>query len=91
MSVSFQGPKDHGKPFPVTLDLNNALASRLLRSMGYKVGEETAGAMPIKEAKKGISEARETLKDVEDLKHLWYLSEMVDDLIQAGEEQLTWF
>lgn len=91
MSVSFQGPKAPGKAFPATLDLNNGLASRLLRAMGYKVGEETAGEMPIKKAKKGISDARETIKDVEDLKYLWYLSEMVDDLIQAGDKKLIWF
>jgi hypothetical protein len=43
MSVSFQGVRAKGSKFPETLDLNNGLASRILRAMGYAVTEETSG------------------------------------------------
>lgn len=83
MSVSFIGDGAY------TLDLNNGLASRLLRAMGYEVTEETSGSMSIFAAEAGILQAKKILAE-DDLEYLTYLSELVQELKVTGRTELTW-
>lgn len=79
MSVSFNGD----------LDLNNGLASRLLRAMGYKVTEDSNGEMPLAAAKEGIERARATVSS-EDRPYLDMLAQVVQDVEASGSDTLTW-
>lgn len=90
MSVSFQGVRAKGSKYPETLNLNNGLASRILRAMGYAVTEETSGEMSIEQAQKGIVAARQTLPD-EDLEYLDMLDDIVRDLAKARKKKLCWY
>lgn len=90
MSVSFQGTKRRGKRFPETLDVTNGLASRLLHAMGYPVGEETAGTMPLKAAIAGIENAKAVVS-AEDRVFLDHLAEVCADLKRARRTELVWF
>lgn len=78
MSVTFEGE----------LDVSNGLASRLLRAIGYPVGEDSDGSMPIKEALEGIQRAKGTMG--EDEKYLGYLEELVTSLQADGADLLSW-
>jgi hypothetical protein len=87
MSISFHGVPDSRRCR--TLDLNNGLASDILRAIGFKVGESSDGEMPIEAAKVGIQKAKMTLgKD--QLPYLGYLEELVTELEVSGAIRLTW-
>lgn len=87
MSVSF-----HGVPTSrrlSSLDLNNGLASDILRAIGYKVGESSDGMLPTSAAKEGIARARTMLAD-DQLQYLGYLEELITELEASGATRLTW-
>lgn len=69
------------------LDVNNGLASRLLRAIGYSVSEESSGSMRIGDMLVGIQAAKVTLAP-EDLKYLEWLE---DEVVQAQVNGKTVF
>jgi len=72
------------------LDLNNGLASRLLRAIGYNVSESSAGYMPLNQALTGVQEAKSTVSK-DDLEYLMLLEEEILQLKEEGATVLDWF
>ena len=85
MTISFIGARPGD-----SLDVSNGTGARMLKAIHAPDTGETAGEMPIMDAKAGIEQARETEMDVTILRYCWYLDELVLGLIAAEAPQLRW-
>ena len=85
MTVSF--PEVNGD---IHLHVNNGLASRLLRAMGYRVSEASDGSMPVVAAKWNITQAMDGMSE-EDRPYAESMVEILDEYEEAGKETIEWF